>query len=70
MRDYIHVSDLVDAHLLALKHLEGGGENLTLNCGHGKGVSIREVVRGGRACDRRAAAGQERAAPSRATRPN
>jgi UDP-glucose 4-epimerase len=44
VRDYIHVSDLVDAHLLSLKHLEGGGENLTLNCGHGKGVSIREVV--------------------------
>jgi UDP-glucose 4-epimerase len=45
VRDYIHVSDLVDAHLLALKHLEGGGESLTLNCGHGEGVSIREVVR-------------------------
>jgi UDP-glucose 4-epimerase len=44
VRDYIHVSDLVDAHLLALRHLEDGGENLTLNCGHGKGVSIREVV--------------------------
>jgi UDP-glucose 4-epimerase len=44
VRDYIHVSDLVDAHLLALKHLEKSGENLTCNCGHGKGVSIREVV--------------------------
>jgi UDP-glucose 4-epimerase len=44
VRDYIHVSDLVDAHLLALRHLEKGGENLTCNCGHGKGVSIREVV--------------------------
>ncbi len=45
VRDYIHVSDLVDAHILALAHLEGGGGNLTLNCGHGRGVSIREVVR-------------------------
>jgi len=45
VRDYIHVSDLVDAHLLALKHLQTGGENLTMNCGHGKGISIREVIR-------------------------
>jgi UDP-glucose 4-epimerase len=45
IRDYIHVSDLVDAHLLALAALESGASNLTLNCGHGKGVSIREVVR-------------------------
>ena len=44
VRDYIQVSDLVDAHLLALGHLERGGGNLTCNCGHGKGVSIREVV--------------------------
>jgi UDP-glucose 4-epimerase len=44
VRDYIHVSDLVDAHLLALGYLEKGGQNLTCNCGHGKGVSIREVV--------------------------
>jgi UDP-glucose 4-epimerase len=45
VRDYIHVSDLVDAHLLALSHLEAGGETLTMNCGHGKGISIREVIR-------------------------
>ena len=45
VRDYIHVSDLVDAHILALGHLEGGGGNLTMNCGHGKGISIREVIR-------------------------
>jgi UDP-glucose 4-epimerase len=44
VRDYIHVSDLVEAHILALAHLEAGGGNLILNCGHGKGVSIREVV--------------------------
>src|SRR3984957_5525071 len=45
VRDYIHVSDLVDAHLLALNHLKAGGETLTMNCGHGKGISIREVIR-------------------------
>ena len=44
VRDYIHVTDLVDAHVLALAHLEKGGGNLILNCGHGRGVSIREVV--------------------------
>ena len=44
VRDYIHVTDLVDAHLLALNHLEAGGGNLTCNCGHGKGISVREVV--------------------------
>ncbi len=45
VRDYIHVSDLVDAHVLALARLERDGGALTMNCGHGKGVSIREVVR-------------------------
>jgi UDP-glucose 4-epimerase len=45
LRDYIHVTDLVDAHLLALDHLFAGGENLTMNCGHSKGISVREVVR-------------------------
>jgi UDP-glucose 4-epimerase len=45
VRDYIHVTDLVDAHVLALDHLAAGKGSLTLNCGHGRGVSIREVVR-------------------------
>jgi UDP-glucose 4-epimerase len=44
VRDYIHVSDLVAAHALALDHLERGGESLTLNCGYGHGFSVREVV--------------------------
>jgi UDP-glucose 4-epimerase len=44
VRDYVHVTDLVGAHLLALDHLQAGGENLTMNCGHGKGISIREVI--------------------------
>ena len=45
IRDYIHVSDLAAAHILALKHLETGGDSLTLNCGYGHGYSVREVVR-------------------------
>jgi UDP-glucose 4-epimerase len=45
VRDYIHVSDLVDAHLLALDHLAGGGSSVTLNCGYGRGASVREVIK-------------------------
>ncbi|GAA4247930.1 UDP-glucose 4-epimerase GalE [Azospirillum formosense] len=45
IRDYIHVSDLADAHVLALLHLRRGGDSLILNCGYGRGASVREVVR-------------------------
>jgi UDP-glucose 4-epimerase len=45
VRDYVHVTDLVDAHLLALQYLEKGGESLTLNCGYGHGFSVFDVVR-------------------------
>ncbi len=44
VRDYIHVSDLANAHLLALEHLERGGASLTANCGYGRGHSVREVI--------------------------
>jgi UDP-glucose 4-epimerase len=44
VRDYIHVSDLADAHLLALDHLRAGGASETLNCGYGRGFSVLEVV--------------------------
>ncbi len=44
VRDYIHVSDLAAAHVLAFKHLAGGGESFTMNCGYGKGFSVREVI--------------------------
>lgn len=44
VRDYIHVSDLVAAHLDALKYLRAGGENLVLNCGYGRGYSVLEVI--------------------------
>lgn len=45
VRDYIHVTDLVAAHLLMMDHLRGGGASLTLNCGYGRGFSVREVLR-------------------------
>src|SRR5919107_2513999 len=44
VRDYIQVSDLADAHLVALEHLRGGGESLTLNCGYGQGYFVLEVI--------------------------
>jgi UDP-glucose-4-epimerase GalE len=44
VRDYIHVSDLADAHWSALEHLARSGESLRLNLGTGKGHSVREVV--------------------------
>ena len=44
IRDYIHVTDLVEAHVLALRHLLGAGDNLVLNCGYGRGYSVREVL--------------------------
>ena len=45
IRDYIHVSDLAAAHLAALVHLvERPEENLVLNCGYGKGLSVLEVL--------------------------
>jgi UDP-glucose 4-epimerase len=45
IRDYIHVSDLADAHVAALEWLvEHPGENLVLNCGYGRGLSVLEVL--------------------------
>lgn len=44
VRDFIHVSDLAQAHVSALDYLEGGGEGITLNCGYGHGYSVREVL--------------------------
>lgn len=44
VRDYIHVTDLISAHALLLKHLRSGGESTTLNCAYGLGYSVREVV--------------------------
>ena len=44
VRDYIHVADLIAAHLDALKYLRAGGASLTLNCGYGRGYSVLEVI--------------------------
>ena len=44
IRDYVHVSDLASAHLLALKRLQNGGNSKIYNLGNGKGFSVKEVV--------------------------
>jgi UDP-glucose 4-epimerase len=44
MRDYIHVSDLVAAHRLALQRLRAGGASLVANCGYSHGYSVLEVI--------------------------
>lgn len=44
VRDYIHVSDLAEAHLAALKYLLAGGESQVFNVGYGRGYSVLEVV--------------------------
>lgn len=44
VRDYIHVSDLVNAHALALDRLRDGGTSLIANCGYGHGYSVLEVL--------------------------
>ena len=44
VRDFIHVSDLVDIHKCVLDHLRGGGDSLLINCGYGRGFSVREVI--------------------------
>src|SRR5688500_9627667 len=45
VRDYIHVSDLAAAHVLALEALIAGpGRSLTMNCGYGRGFSVLEVL--------------------------
>ncbi len=44
IRDYIHVYDLSDAHIVSLEYLASGGESGIFNCGYGKGYSVKEVV--------------------------
>ncbi len=44
VRDYIQVTDLVDAHMGALAHLRAGGASLTCNCGYGRGLSVLEII--------------------------
>lgn len=44
LRDYIHVEDLVEAHVASLTHLQKGGESEILNCGYGRGYTVMEVL--------------------------
>ena len=44
IRDYIHVTDLAEAHVLALEYLARGGPSMVLNLGTGQGHSVREVI--------------------------
>ncbi|MBA2665304.1 MAG: UDP-glucose 4-epimerase GalE [Bradymonadaceae bacterium] len=44
VRDYIHVSDLATAHVMALEHLSAGHASQILNCGYGHGFSVQEVL--------------------------
>lgn len=44
VRDYVHVADLADAHILALDHLLAGGPSFIANCGYGHGYSVQTVV--------------------------
>ena len=44
VRDYIQVTDLIDAHLRALAYLRAGGSSVVCNCGYGHGETVKEVV--------------------------
>lgn len=44
IRDFIHVSDLVNAHYAALNYLRSGGKKFTANCGYSQGYTVRQVI--------------------------
>lgn len=48
IRDYIHVSDLAQAHVLGLKYLQNGGSSDVFNLGNGSGFSVRDVIEAAR----------------------
>lgn len=56
VRDYVHVSDLAQAHVQALRFLEAGGESATVNLGTGHGHSVRDIIH----CVERVSGGQVR----------
>jgi UDP-glucose 4-epimerase len=43
-RDYVHVADLAQAHVAALRYLEAGGAPVALNCGYGKSLSVLQMI--------------------------
>lgn len=44
IRDYIHVEDLAKAHVMALDYMSRGGDSKVMNCGYGRGFTVREVI--------------------------
>jgi len=44
IRDYIHVSDLADIHIKGLNYLDDNNKSFILNCGYGKGYSVKNIV--------------------------
>ncbi|ACV64971.1 UDP-glucose 4-epimerase [Desulfofarcimen acetoxidans DSM 771] len=44
LRDYIHVNDLADAHIMGLQSLSGGGQSTIFNLGNGNGFSVKEII--------------------------
>lgn len=44
IRDYIHVTDLASAHVLAMNYLVGGGESRVFNLGSGNGFSVKDII--------------------------
>lgn len=44
IRDYVHVEDLIDAHLLALRYLQNGGQSNVFNLGSNQGFSVKEII--------------------------
>ena len=44
IRDYIHVDDLAKAHVMALEYMQNGGASEILNCGYGRGFTVKEVI--------------------------
>ncbi|WP_409271212.1 UDP-glucose 4-epimerase GalE [Neobacillus sp. SCS-31] len=48
IRDYIHVEDLIDAHILALSYLQNGGGSEIINLGSGQGFSVKEMIEAAR----------------------
>jgi UDP-glucose 4-epimerase len=44
VRDYVHVTDLAQAHALAIEHLLGGGDTIAVNLASGRGASVLEVI--------------------------
>lgn len=45
IRDYVHVEDLIDAHIRALRYLQNGGESNIINLGSSKGFSVKEIIK-------------------------